>query len=334
MSQYEFDELLQKYLAGACTPAEEKLILDWYSEIDSEGAAPLNKAEKRAIQQRIWQRLAAKTSHFPASRQPVRYAWAAVVAAGLVGIGLFIYWSGRPVAAETAMAESGSVANTIVTVNRISRSQAIRLDDGTVVVLKPEARLTYPAHFGRTRRAVTLSGEAFFRVRRNPVSPFMVQTGDLITEVLGTTFTIKSSADTRNVEVAVLTGRVSVYPVADQAQRGRHEVVLKPNERVTYRSDSHQLVPTLVDQPVLVGPVRELPDLTFDKAPLPAVMDRLQALYGIDIVLENDALSTCSINADLNDLSLYNQLDLVCRSVDASYEVRGTSIFIRGNGCP
>jgi ferric-dicitrate binding protein FerR (iron transport regulator) len=61
-----------------------------------------------------------------------------------------------------------------------------------VVQLNPNSTISYPEHFGQKTRTVYLKGEAFFNIKRNPAKPFVVHTGDLVTEVLGTSFTIKS----------------------------------------------------------------------------------------------------------------------------------------------
>ena len=91
MSQYEFDQLLQKYLAGQCDPAEEKLILDWYEDMVTQRPEPVNAREKAVIRQRIWQKLAAHTTGAGSTRQRVTPYWYAVAAgvALLVGFGLW-----------------------------------------------------------------------------------------------------------------------------------------------------------------------------------------------------------------------------------------------------
>ncbi|MBC8156004.1 MAG: FecR domain-containing protein [Bacteroidetes bacterium] len=334
MSQYDFDELLQKYLAGACDPAEEQLILAWYRDMSTKRPEPVDAQSKAAIRQRIWQKLAASTTRQRSSRRPTTPYWA--VAAGLVllvmtGIGWYAATgtgTGRDrVTAALAMAGHLELKNSSPS------PQRIRLEDGSLVALKPGSTLSYPDHFGRHHRTVWLTGDAFFTVRKDPARPFMVHTGALVTEVLGTSFAIQSSDGARAIEVAVTTGRVSVYQAADQAHRRTKEVILKPNERITYSTHSQQLIPMLVARPVRVTAPTQPVNLLFDATPLPTVVARLQQLYGIDLFLESDGLNACVLNADLTELSLYDQLELVCRSVDARYEVRGTSIFIKGDGC-
>jgi transmembrane sensor len=334
MSQYEFDQLLQKYLAGGCEPAEEKLIADWCERMDNQLPTPVDSREQDVIRQRLWARLSATINGKPRRRPLFFWKWGLGVACGLallVGISFWLRNASKqepPLLTQLTLPTGNrEVCNTG------KQPQTIRLEEGTTVTLQPKAVLNYPVHFARQNRTVFLKGEAFFNVKRNPAKPFIVHTGELVTEVLGTSFTIKSSEDAKEVEVAVVTGRVAVYQMSDREVKQRKEVILKPNQKIDFNVHRKQLIPSLVDQPAKLTTKRQPMQLVFEAVPLQDVLTQLQAIYGIDIFLENDALTACVLTADLTDLPLYKQLELICRSLNADYETRGTSIFIRGMGC-
>ncbi|MEJ0105234.1 MAG: DUF4974 domain-containing protein [Bacteroidota bacterium] len=75
------------------------------------------------------------------------------------------------------------------------------------------------------------------------------------------------------------------------------------------------------------------PSFVFDESPLSDVLNALQAAYGITIETENNNLNNCHFTGDISRQSLYDKLDILCKSTQCSYEVRGTSIYIRGKGC-
>ena len=132
----------------------------------------------------------------------------------------------------------------------------------------------------------------------------------------------------------VTTGRVSVYEdKASPGKSARNGVILTPNQRVVYEKRTKTLTPGLVENPAAVKPQASPQEFLFNETPLPLVLDALREAYGVDIVLENEALNRCVFTADLNGLPLYAQLDLLCRSVNATYERRGTSLFVNGEGC-
>ncbi len=65
-----------------------------------------------------------------------------------------------------------------------------------------------------TNRDVYLSGEAFFEVTKNPDRPFRVFANEIVTKVLGTSFTVRSFENDTTIQVIVRTGKVTVYSQA------------------------------------------------------------------------------------------------------------------------
>jgi transmembrane sensor len=83
------------------------------------------------------------------------------------------------------------------------------LPDGTRVWLNENSELEYPSKFLKNERTVTLKGEAFFEVKRDPSRPFVISSGSIKTTVLGTSFNIKAYGNNQP-EVNVRTGKVKV----------------------------------------------------------------------------------------------------------------------------
>ncbi|MDR1331259.1 MAG: FecR domain-containing protein [Tannerella sp.] len=83
------------------------------------------------------------------------------------------------------------------------------LEDGSVVYLAGETSIRYPDRFDRARREISLRGDAFFDISRNPERPFFVDAGPARVEVLGTVFAIRSS-DPAAFSLSVRRGEVRV----------------------------------------------------------------------------------------------------------------------------
>ena len=64
----------------------------------------------------------------------------------------------------------------------------LTLSDGTRVYLNAESRLKYPVVFRGTERVVELSGEAYFKVSKDALRPFVVKMNGVNVRVLGTSF--------------------------------------------------------------------------------------------------------------------------------------------------
>ena len=64
---------------------------------------------------------------------------------------------------------------------------SLTLPDGTIVYLNSESSLSYPSRFNGDFRRVTLSGEAYFEVAKDPEKNFILSTTHQSQiEVLGT----------------------------------------------------------------------------------------------------------------------------------------------------
>lgn len=113
----------------------------------------------------------------------------------------------------------------------VPAGQRIRLtlSDGTEVWLNSQTRFTYPAWFAGKERRVSVEGEAFFDVAKNPEQPFIVSSRGVEMKVLGTKFNVYSYPGKEAVRTSLLEGGLKVYfPHAES-----EGIVLKPDEQVS-----------------------------------------------------------------------------------------------------
>jgi transmembrane sensor len=60
----------------------------------------------------------------------------------------------------------------------------------------------------------------------------------------------------------------------------------------------------------------------------------LEKAYGVKISLSNDRLRNCIITADLSqENTLFTQLEILCESIDAKYQLLNDSVILSGKGC-
>lgn len=338
MNQYDFDLLLQKYLAGECSPEEEKQVLEWSEGMLESSRVVIGPSEREQISKRLWKRLSrlsGPTSWLDSSWAKIGIAASLLLVLGMVATALWPSAAPGKKAGSvaSAMSNPGLPSGNIEVKNTSGKPYKMMLEDGTEVTLKPQSSLSHPEHFDDKARIVHLSGEAFFNVTKNPARPFFVYTGDLITRVLGTSFNVKSYNEDKSVEVSVVTGRVSVYENSKRTPQARNGIILNPNQKIRFDSGVKVLVPELVEEPVIVHPPETKAQFIFDEAPLSQVTAMIQETYGIEIVLESSALEDCVFTGDINDLPLYSQLKFICKSINANYELRGTTLFMSGKGC-
>ena len=353
MSYDEIENLLLKYREGKCTPAEKDRIHAWYEQVQSGmPQTELSDSEKSVLKTRMWNAIqhernaSEKTRTFVPRPSPMTMRMLASIAAVLiVALSLFYFFSGKPsserLAGGTLLLEANH-EDLISKANNTSRPMHIQLSDSSKVTLAPGAGLTYPRQFSSAKREVQLKGDAFFDITKDSRRPFFVYSGKLVTRVLGTSFWVKEGGETHQMHVEVVCGKVSVFenesitpegPSSQDKHQFNKGVILTPNQRVTYFEESGHLMTSLVDKPVLLTAHAELPPAIYKNMAMPEIFQRLEDAYGVDIVVSGEAVNECTFTGDLTNMSLFDQLDLICQSNDGFYQVQGTRILVSAAGC-
>lgn len=224
--------------------------------------------------------------------------------------------------------------------NTSDKPLTIALRDGSSVELAPNGRISYANEFDSTgTRDVYLSGQAFFKVAKNPRRPFRVFANEIVTKVLGTSFLVRSYDCDTTIQVIVRTGKVSVY---SQATAGAREntapaelggYILTPNQQLVYEKTGKKFQKALLEQPEMITTSKKEPPVMYEDVSLEEVFRELVCDYGINIVYDNELVKKCTVTADLRNESFYRKLDLVCRAVGAKYQVIDGQVVIQANGC-
>lgn len=217
----------------------------------------------------------------------------------------------------------------------------LTLPDSSTILLQPKSSVSYRKDFARhALREVYLSGEAFFTVTKNRRRPFVVYSNELVTKVLGTSFVVKAFEDARQVEVSVKTGKVSVFPRTDTevcegiAQPELAGTIITPNQKALFSREQVQVRKELVDSPeLLASAVLPAPLLKFQDTPVSELFGNIEQTYGIDIVYDDRLLGQCLLTASFTTESLYEKMDLICKGIEANFEVMDGKMIVSGRGC-
>ena len=349
MNRKEFMDLLRRYLNDDCSAEERRLVDQLYDLIGEETL--VNWADTEGVEEKMWAKIEAQTiGKIPANKpnnvrklinkKPFSFSvWhmvAAAVVLGFVALTWFFVQKNNVFSGTLTPSTVAETMKEIITHNIDPMS--VTLEDGSKIILKSGSCLRLPEHFTASERVVFLTGEAFFDIAKNPERPFFVHAKDIVTRVLGTSFWVKNTEGSKNIAVEVITGKVTVYKEKTKTQKPSENdgVVLTPNLKVIYFLEDEHFVTGLVEKPVLLKTIEtqaQSPQFDFYETPLFTVINQLETAYGIQIVLANDALNSCPLTANLTKQPLYTKLDLICATLNASYEIKGTSILISGKGC-
>jgi transmembrane sensor len=268
---------------------------------------------------------------------PVRrwHAWAAAAVLVLcLGVGWSIWQQQITRPTGESMVSAIGENRLVIHVNRTGQTASLLLPDGSVVMLEPNSRLTHPARFLGNSRRVSLQGDAFFEVARNPKQPFLIVAGNTITRVVGTSFRIRMGK--AGVTVAVRSGKVLVYRETDaptDTQPAPNAVALTANEQVMLGQPDVAPQKTLVQQSALIETRATQETFQYDDAPLPVVLRALETLYGVSFDYDQANLKDCPITCSFDEENFPERLDIICKSVGLTHEVRNGRIVLGGRGC-
>lgn len=160
----------------------------------------------------------------------------------------------------------------------------INLPDGTRVWLNAASELKFPLSFaGLKERRVSLTGEAYFEVKKNAAKPFIVASDRQVVQVLGTHFNVNSYKDDANTKTTLLEGAVKVQSLKGGSPG---EAILKPGQQARIGNASSTISVATVD------PLAEIAwkkgQFFFENEPIENIMKEVSRWYDVDIVYKDD----------------------------------------------
>lgn len=333
MISKELSLLLKKYQDGTCTPEETTLLNQWYNKHEQKADVldGFSTADRDALKQRMFQNIdklitndVEATSH----KGKVLRLWLKIgAAAAVIGfIAFFLVF--HKATLNPAAVQSPVQLNASNTTHKIIKKV---LPDGSVVWLKPGAALSYPEQFAADSRKVSMRGEAFFEITKNPKRPFIIESKHIVTKVWGTSFQVTDNDDAQSAAVTVVTGKVSVSKrkeaVAVNTKLAADEVMLYPTQKVTYHQNTNSLITDTKADMAEVELWKHV-NLSFTNSKLVDIAKVLSRQFDVDIQIANDKLKNEAMTADLTDLNLPDVLEVLKASMGIGYEINDKHIVL------
>ncbi|MDR6944227.1 FecR family protein [Mucilaginibacter pocheonensis] len=207
-------------------------------------------------------------------------------------------------------------------INPLGRRSKIVLPDSSEVYLGAGSRLYYPDTFASDTREISLEGEAFFQVTKNPRKPFIIHTGTVQTRVLGTSFKIDAFKN-EPVSVAVATGKVRVDDV--RGGKIRSLAVLMPGNMVTYTNER------AATSAVLATEVSGWKDalLSFHNRTLRDITSVLERSYNVKVLYSKPAIANKKISVALQaDMPLNKIMKVLAATAHFDFIISGQQVNI------
>jgi transmembrane sensor len=278
---YNVKELAHKLIQGTIGPDEKAWLDAWYTGFSDDEV--LLSASKYQSPEQLREGILNKiTAQMETPGKPVRKVitlWRNIAAAAAVV--LLVTFAALY---KNEVLEIVDPAKQVELVTAPCKHRQISLPDGTRIWLSPGSHISYPDKFRTKARLVKLEGEAFFDVVHDEDHPFVIQSGQLKTVVLGTSFNVKAYPDQIISEVTVISGKVAVQehnlPKSQQA-------IMILNQRAVYNKTDRSLVKQ--EYPNASKFLSQRTGLfSYDGASLQSVADDLSLQYGIRVTITPD----------------------------------------------
>ena len=202
------------------------------------------------------------------------------------------------------------------------------MPDGSLVWLNSESQLQYPEKFSDSTRVVHLVGEAFFEVMKNVRRPFIVQTANLTTTVLGTKFNVNAYKNESWEKVSLVEGLVKVAET-ERKIGGRKSQLLSPGEEIRYDEQTNKIETRSFDVKYVTG--WKEGQLAFKDEPFQAVVKKLSRWYDVDITVQGMPPDGFSLNGVFVNEYLENVLRSISFGRNFDYTLNDKQLTIRFN---
>ncbi len=323
MDEKKIFNLLQRYHQGKCSPEERTIIEAWYREqLAANDTTPWNnEQEKEAISSQLRDRLLSTIRpDIPKKRlHLLHYAAFAATILLLITAGVVLYRFSRPdsLNTPTAFTEYATFKTAKGEIRKVT------LMDGTTILLNSLTHIRIPRHNGNSKRTVEIvEGEAFFDVKQDPHRPFEVNSGNMETRVLGTSFNIRNYAFMQDTKITVQDGSVLVYARDEQHADSVH---LKGNEQVLFENGT--LVKSTTDGSLAGN--WQTGGLHFDADVFSGVARLLEDRFGVNIRFQDPETAKYRITASFDrSESLGHVLQVLNDATDTRHSRRDKTIII------
>lgn len=191
---------------------------------------------------------------------------------------------------------------------------SLTLPDGTLVFLNSESTLSYPSRFDGEMREVTLQGEAYFEVAKNPEKKFVVSTSHQSQiEVLGTHFNVEAYEKDDRISATLVEGKIGFnFKQGDVAKK----VLLAPGQKLVYDSKDNkvQLYATSGESELAWKEGK----IVFRNTPLEEGLRMLEKRYNVEFIIKNDRLKEDSFTGTFT----HQRLERILEYFQLSSQIR------------
>lgn len=322
----------------------------WHAQDSLQQTKNINEEEKQHVSRIL---KLAKTETYPTEEVPViqirskrKYFYAYVgVAAAIIMVAFgWLYLSSTN---QENKKTNNSPTQNLVTENG-SRTRTI-LPDGSTVWLNAGSHVSFNEDFTGNTREVTLDGEAYFDVVKQPKRPFIVHVSGYDIKVLGTAFNVKSYSKDKTVETTLIRG---IVQVTKQGVKEQKPIILHPNEKLTVekiaankpdklpinstnlldqkKNKNYSIIPlsTTIHEDERIETAWVYNRLQFRGENFTELADKLERWYNVKIIFEDQKVQQLNFTGSFEQETVEEAFAALTSAKAFNYQITGKEIHV------
>lgn len=318
METEQINDLLAKHFAKETNAEEELIVLEWIKSNPEEylslkvlwADSHVATHQQLFSSDKAWTKVsgqigAREDAVLPAVKVRTHSYWMSAAAVLVIMSAALFFYTTSPVTVSTQMAEIKNIT----------------LSDGSMVTLNENSKVSYPRYF-ISKRNIELEGEAFFEVKHEAERPFVVQTKQLVVNVLGTSFLVNSAKNKPFVNVK--SGKVAV-----KNKLTEDHLVLIAGQGAGLLSGTLQKK-QLNNENYLAWKTKEL---AFTDNPLKEVFTTLENYYHVKITTDHTDPLNCKVTTRFKNETLEGVLKELKLLFGFNYKITGNQVSISAIIC-
>jgi transmembrane sensor len=323
--------LLSKYFAQQCTPDEQQLVEDWVAASadnksvfdnlkniwdQTEQVRPNTEVQQTEA---AWQKVKAriqKPQEIKPTKRSLSYILTRAAAAAIIIIGMVTFYI------VNTNTQKGTLQMVEISTKKGEKRQ-LALADGTTVWLNAETTIRYPEKFDGNTREVFVDGEAYFKVQHNAQKPFRVHTGDLTTQVLGTSFNVLAYPESETITVALDEGKVAL-------DFENQHMELQPGYKARFTKKEHTLAKTEI---ISKHNLWRNNILDFNNITLADAAQTIERWFGKKVIINGTQIQNCRLTTSFSNPKLDEVLEIITSVLALEMEEKNGVYYLTGDNC-
>ncbi|MDR2285588.1 MAG: FecR domain-containing protein [Sphingobacterium sp.] len=311
MRRKEIQQIVENYLKKKNTLKQTEALRQWLLFLVKK-PLPHSHEEQEAIRDNMWSHIEQailctehKESKTGNHRISIWSATTAVAASILLTFGLYHFFQPERLIYQTSAGET----------------KHITLADGSTILLEENSQVEVGSDFqSDTARIIHLvSGQVFFQVQKDVSRPFRIKGAAMQTEVLGTSFRIRSYENESLWHIAVKTGKVAISSPHDPSKK----YTLVAADSLVYSKTNHQVTR-------YIHPATTSKSLLFHDDNFQNIAQKLKQRYGIDIILEPSLADDHKFSGEFTAKdNMGDILEMICLATGTTYRYENGKIIIQ-----